>query len=68
MEKKVIINESTLKRIIAEDYLKKQDLKTFVKNDKELEKKIKDIVANSINDLFRILWQRKNFYDTEIRK
>lgn len=68
MDKKVIINESSLKRILEEEYISKQDLKSFVKNDKDLEKRVKDIVVDSINSLFRVLWQRKNFYDSEIRK
>ena len=35
---------------------------------KDLEKKVKEIVAKSVNTLFRTLWQRHNFYEDEIRR
>lgn len=42
--------------------------KDALKNDKALEKKVKEIVANSVNTLFRTLWQRSNFYEDEIKR
>ena len=81
MAKKVIINESTLKKAIASQLLEeaglsKSDVENIVKNtfksdrqfNKDIEKKVKDIVANCVNTLFKTLWQRSNFYEDEIKK
>ena len=80
MAKKVIINESTLKKAIASQLLEeaglsKSDVENIVKNtfksdrqfNKDIEKKVKDIVANCVNTLFKTLWQRRNFYEDEIK-
>ena len=37
------------------------------KINKDIEKKVKDIVANCVNTLFKTLWQRRNFYENEIK-
>lgn len=81
MPKKIIISESMLKRIVAEQIIEENDLtksevlkmvKDAVKNDKDvnrdIEKKVKSLVAASVNLLFRTLWQRRNFYEDEIKK
>jgi hypothetical protein len=81
MPKKVIINESTLKRLISEQIIAEGDLtkadvskivKDSFKNDrelnKEIEKKVKSLVASAVNMLFKTLWQRRNFYEDEIKK
>ena len=43
-----------------------------LKNDrqvsKDLEKKIRAVVADSVNTLFKTLWQRRNFYEDEIKR
>ena len=80
MAKKVIINESTLKKAIASQLLEeaglsKTDVENIVKNtiksdrqlNKDIEKKVKDIVVNCVNTLFKTLWQRRNFYENEIK-
>jgi polyhydroxyalkanoate synthesis regulator phasin len=81
MSKKVIISENTLKKIVANQMLNEGDLtkteivnivRDTVKNDtqtkKDIEKKVKELVANSVNTLFKTLWQRRNFYEDEIKK
>ena len=81
MSKKVIINESTLKLILAKEVLSETNLtkndvasivKDNIKNDKEIkkeiEKQVKDLVAKSVNTLFKTLWQRRNFYEDEIKR
>lgn len=80
MAKKVIINESTFKKAIASQLLEeaglsKSDVENIVKStfksdrqfNKDIEKKVKDIVANCVNTLFKTLWQRRNFYENEIK-
>ena len=81
MAKKVIVNESTLKKAIASQLLEeaglsKTDVENIVKStiksdrqlNKDIEKKVKDIVAKCVNTLFKTLWQRRNFYEDEIKK
>ena len=81
MGKKVIINENLLKRIIAEGIISESELsktdvanivKDTIKNDaqvkKDIEKKVKELVAGTVNTLFKTLWQRRNFYEDEIKK
>ena len=81
MSKKVIISEKFLKNIVANQILTESDLskndivnivRDTVKNDsqtkKDIEKKVKELVANTVNTLFKTLWQRRNFYEDEIKK
>ena len=64
---KVIITESKLKSIIAEE-LKKSDIVDIVKKDKDIEKHIKEITAAVLDKLFQVLWQQKSFYQSNITK
>ena len=79
--KKIIIKEEVLKRILAEQIIEEGDLtnadvsrivKDTIKNDrdvkKEIEKRVKELVAASVNTLFKTLWQRRNFYEDEIKR
>ena len=81
MSKKIIISESMLKKIISEEIIKEGDLtktdvtnivKDTLKNDRQvkndIEKKVRELVASSVNTLFRTLWQRRNFYEDEIKR
>ena len=81
MSKKVIISESTMKKIAAYQILEdvgmsKSDVEAIVRNvikndkqmNKDIEKKVKNIVADCVNMLFKTLWQRRNFYEDEIKK
>ena len=81
MGKKVIISEEMLKRITAEQILNESELsktdvtnivRDTIKNDsqikKDIERKVKDLVAGTVNTLFKTLWQRRNFYEDEIKK
>lgn len=77
MGKTIKITESTFKKLVAEQIIEEGDLtkadvskivKDTIKNDKEIEKKVKSLVAASVNTLFRTLWQRRNFYEDEIKK
>jgi len=60
-----------------DDMLKNRDFEkkikdivsTAIKNDKgiekDLEKRVKKIVAKSVSELFKVLWQRRQFYENE---
>ena len=64
---KVLISESKLKSIIAEE-LKKSDVVDIVKKDKDIEKYIKDVTAHVLDKRFQVLWQQKSFYQSNITK
>lgn len=81
MSKKVIINEEMMQMLVAnqileENGINKSDIvnavKDALKNDSgiknDMEKKVRALVASSVNTLFRTLWQRRNFYEDEIKK
>ena len=81
MPKTVIINESTIKRILTEQIIEEGELtkdevskmiKDSIKTDgdinKAIEKKVKSLVATAVNTLLRTLWQRRNFYEDELKK
>lgn len=81
MAKKVILNESMFNRLMCEQVISESDvtkaeiskmIKDAIKDDrtinKDIEKKVKALVAQTVNTLFRTLWQRRNFYEDEIKK
>lgn len=57
-----LLKEETLVRLIKEE-LDKSDVIDIAKKDKNFEKRIKEICYDVISQLFKLLWQRKNFYD-----
>ena len=65
-----------LLQILEENNISKSDIisavKDALKNDhgikKDMEKKVREIVASTVNTLFRTLWQRRNFYEDEIKR
>ena len=46
----------------------KDDLIHALKNDKNIEKRIKEIVTDVVTDLFRVLWQRRSSYESELKR
>lgn len=48
--------------------LDKEDVMQIVKRDKEFEKRIKEITTDVVTDLFRVLWQRKSSYESELKR
>jgi len=63
-----------LKRLIIEE-LTKADVKNIVAselssnlNSKEFKDKVKDISAKVLEELYKILWTRKNFWSDAIKK
>ena len=63
-------------QILEENGINKSDIvsavKDALKNDSgiknDMEKKVRALVASSVNTLFRTLWQRRNFYEDEIKR
>lgn len=66
MPKKIKITESqlnsSLNTLLIEE-LDKDDVLDMFKKNKEFEKRVKEISAGVVTELFRILWQRRAFYD-----
>jgi hypothetical protein len=66
MSKKIKITESQLKESMSNlliEELDKDDVIDLFKKNKDFEKRVKEISAGVVSELFRILWQRRAFYD-----
>lgn len=66
MSKKIIITETQLKESMSNlliEELDKDDVVDMFKKNREFEKRVKEISAGVVSELFRILWQRRAFYD-----
>lgn len=66
MPKKIRITESQLKKSMSSlliEELDKDDVVDMFKKNREFEKRVKEISAGVVSELFRILWQRRAFYD-----
>lgn len=63
----MFFNENKIKELVTEE-LTKTDVISLLKKDKDIEKRIKEITTEVIVNLFKILWQHRNFYDSNITK
>lgn len=66
MPKKIKITESQLKQTMSNlliEELDKDDVVELFKKNRDFEKRVKEISAGVVSELFRILWQRRAFYD-----
>jgi hypothetical protein len=66
MSKKIRITETQLKTSMSNlliEELDKDDIVDMFKKNREFEKRVKEISAGVVSELFRILWQRRAFYD-----
>lgn len=66
MPKKIKITESQLKKSMSGlliEELDKDDVVDMFKKNRDFEKRVKEISAGVVSELFRILWQRRVFYD-----
>lgn len=64
---KIRIDENTLKKTITEE-LKKSDVVDVVKNNKDIEKYVKKVAAEVVNNLFQTLFQQKSFLNQYLTK
>ena len=66
MSKKIKITETQLKNSMSNmlfEEVDKDDVVDMFKKNREFEKRVKEISAGVVSELFRILWQRRAFYD-----
>lgn len=55
------------KKHIKEEF-DRDDVMQLIKRDKDFEKRIKEITTDVVTDLFRVLWQRKSSYESELKR
>lgn len=55
------INEEKIVNLVAEE-IKKSDVLKYIKNDKDFEKRVKEIANDVVVDLFRVLWQHNGIF------
>lgn len=58
---KLKINEEKISNIITEE-IKKSDIMDIIKNDKDFEKRVKEISNEVVVELFRVLWQHNGIF------
>lgn len=71
-----MMNKIVENQILEANGINKEEIvsavKDALKNDhsikSDMEKKVRALVATSVNTLFRTLWQRRNFYEDEIKR
>lgn len=66
--------DEKLKKIIVEE-LTRSDIKSMISNgnedflkSREFNQKIKEICAKTLEELFKILWTRKNFWSDHVKR
>jgi hypothetical protein len=62
----MVITESQIVETVSEE-LKKSDVMKIIKNDKDFEKRVKEIITDVISELFRVLWQHGGIYKSLVR-
>lgn len=56
-----LLEEEMIANIITEE-LKKSDVVDIIKRDKDVEKRVKDIVREIVKDMYRILYQHNGIF------
>lgn len=56
-----LLQEEMIANIITEE-LKKSDVVDIIKKDKDVEKRVKDIVREIVKDMYRILYQHNGIF------
>lgn len=63
---KAKMNGEEIISIITEE-IKKSEILDIIKNDKNFEKKVKDIVANTLTDFFKALYQHNSLFKNLVK-
>ena len=63
---KTKMNGKEIISIITEE-IKKSEIRDTIKNDKNFEKKVKDIVANTLTDFFKALYQHNSLFKNLVK-
>lgn len=57
----MVVNEEKIVELVTES-LEKTDLQKYIKNDKDFEKRVKQIASDVVTELFRVLWQHNAIF------
>lgn len=72
MSRKVILSEAQFRDLLKEENLTKSEVEKIVhsmtKSDREFETRVKNIAADVVRSLFKVLWQKNGIYDADIRR
>ena len=72
MARKVILSEAQFRDLLKEENLTKSEVEKIVhsmtKSDREFETRVKNIAADVVRALFKVLWQKNGIYDADIRR
>lgn len=83
MGKKVIISEEQINHLLYKEFITestdreleekvKKIVADAIKNDRDVQKnfdkKVKNLVASCVNNLFKSLWLKRSWYEDEIKK
>lgn len=68
----IMVTQKRINEIIKEE-LSKTDVNSMIQkkldseySSKDFEKKVKEITASAISELFKVLWQRDNFWKSSV--
>jgi len=64
--RKMVINENQIVRLVTEE-LKKSDVIDLIKRDKDFERKVKEIIADTLTEFFRVLYQHSGVFKSMVR-
>lgn len=59
----MVVNKEQIVNLITEEF-KKSDMIDYIKKDKDFEKRVKEITADVVTELFRVLWQHNSIFKT----
>ena len=57
----MILTEQKIVELVTEG-LEKTDLQKYIKNDKDFERRVKQIASDVVTELFRVLWQHNAIF------
>ena len=60
------INKKEITAIVTEE-IKKSDIWNSLKQDKDFEKRVREIAADVVTDLFRVLWQHNGIFKNLVK-
>ena len=55
------IEDDTIVEMITEE-IQKSDIWKTLKNDRDFEKRVRELAADVVTDLFRVLWQHNSIF------
>ena len=62
----MVLNEEKIISLVTEE-LSKSDVINMIKNDKDFEKRVKEIISEVICEMFRVLWQHNGIFKSLAR-